>query len=128
MIVFLVLAILCAVVGVAFGVWTFSTLWPCRPTPPAPRVGVLRDIPLRCATCGQPLVHGDVVRTDGQGQIAHLACPAARVRDMEAAAGGLLLPGWTCPGCQAFNGSAKEQLRVCRCCGIPSPHLHLVSR
>lgn len=28
------------------------------------------------------------------------------------------LPGWTCPVCRAFNGTAKEQLTVCRACGI----------
>ena len=31
------------------------------------------------------------------------------------------LPGWHClnPACRAFNGAAKEWLKVCRCCGQP---------
>ena len=32
---------------------------------------------------------------------------------------GLLLPGWTCAGCRAFNGAAKELLTECRNCGAP---------
>jgi hypothetical protein len=40
-----------------------------------------------------------------------------RVRDMEAAQGCLLLPGWACGACGTFNGSAKEVLRNCRACG-----------
>jgi hypothetical protein len=27
--------------------------------------------------------------------------------------------GWWCAGCGAFNGSAKEQLKACRCCEVP---------
>jgi hypothetical protein len=30
---------------------------------------------------------------------------------------GVLLPGWECQSCRAFNGSAKELLANCRCCG-----------
>jgi len=29
-----------------------------------------------------------------------------------------LLPGWTCWSCSAFNGTAKEDLGACRCCGV----------
>lgn len=32
---------------------------------------------------------------------------------------GLLLPGWTCSACRAFNGAAKELLAECRGCGAP---------
>jgi hypothetical protein len=34
---------------------------------------------------------------------------------------GILLPGWDCPSCRAFNGSAKEKLQTCRCCGASRP-------
>jgi len=30
---------------------------------------------------------------------------------------GLVLPGWFCGHCNVFNGSAKEELSHCRCCG-----------
>jgi hypothetical protein len=30
---------------------------------------------------------------------------------------GIVLPGWDCKICGAFNGSAKETLTECRCCG-----------
>lgn len=33
---------------------------------------------------------------------------------------GLVLPGWTCASCSAFNGGAKEELGECRCCGMKS--------
>jgi hypothetical protein len=42
-----------------------------------------------------------------------------RIRELEDA--GILLPGWQCTQCQAFNGTAKECLLVCRCCGAPRP-------
>ena len=32
---------------------------------------------------------------------------------------GILLPGWRCRACQAFNGAEKELLAACRCCGRP---------
>jgi|GEM_PF-3051405 len=32
---------------------------------------------------------------------------------------GVVLPGWTCQSCQAFNGCAKELLIECRGCGSP---------
>jgi len=41
-----------------------------------------------------------------------------RVRALEAAEGGILLPGWACAACKAFNGSAKVTLTHCRCCGV----------
>lgn len=31
---------------------------------------------------------------------------------------GLLLPGWSCAYCRAFNGSAKEARVQCRACGL----------
>jgi hypothetical protein len=36
---------------------------------------------------------------------------------------GILIPGWDCsnPDCRVFNGSAKEELQTCRCCGAPRP-------
>lgn len=34
---------------------------------------------------------------------------------------GILLPGWTCPGCRSFNGEAKKKIEVCRCCGVGRP-------
>jgi hypothetical protein len=34
---------------------------------------------------------------------------------------GILLPGWDCAQCRAFNGTAKEDLQTCRCCGAPRP-------
>jgi hypothetical protein len=34
---------------------------------------------------------------------------------------GLLLPGWFCPSCRAFNGAAKEHLTYCRCCNQEAP-------
>jgi hypothetical protein len=36
---------------------------------------------------------------------------------------GILLPGWDCqnPECGAFTGTAREDLKVCRCCGMPRP-------
>jgi hypothetical protein len=34
---------------------------------------------------------------------------------------GILLPGWDCPSCRCFNGSAKEILTECRSCGWPKP-------
>lgn len=33
----------------------------------------------------------------------------------------IVLPGWNCPSCQAFNGSAREELTHCRCCGVARP-------
>jgi hypothetical protein len=30
---------------------------------------------------------------------------------------GIVLPGWRCAHCRGFNGSAKELLTECRCCG-----------
>jgi hypothetical protein len=30
----------------------------------------------------------------------------------------LHLPGWVCETCRAFNGEAREELRVCRACGV----------
>lgn len=32
---------------------------------------------------------------------------------------GILLPGWDCPNqeCRAFNGCARFELDMCRCCG-----------
>lgn len=41
-----------------------------------------------------------------------------RVRALEAAEGGILLPGWACAACKAFNGSSKVTLTHCRCCGV----------
>lgn len=35
-----------------------------------------------------------------------------------AARAGILLPGWRCAACYAFNGSARERLAACRCCGV----------
>jgi len=35
-------------------------------------------------------------------------------------ASGICLPGWNCY-CGAFNGSAKQVLTHCRCCGNPKP-------
>lgn len=32
---------------------------------------------------------------------------------------GLLLPGWFCLHCQAFNGTVREDLKKCRCCEAP---------
>lgn len=32
---------------------------------------------------------------------------------------GILLPGWDCPSCRAFNGTLKEDLKRCRCCDAP---------
>lgn len=32
---------------------------------------------------------------------------------------GLVLPGWTCHACRAFNGSARENLTHCRACDAP---------
>jgi len=32
-----------------------------------------------------------------------------------------LLPGWTCPSCKAFTGTAKEKLTKCRCCEHERP-------
>lgn len=42
-----------------------------------------------------------------------------RVAAMEAADGGLLLPGWFCKmeGCGVFNGEAKGKRAECRTCG-----------
>jgi hypothetical protein len=34
---------------------------------------------------------------------------------------GINLPGWTCTTCQAFNGSAKEELTLCRACSQSKP-------
>lgn len=34
---------------------------------------------------------------------------------------GIVLPGWHCPSCKAFNGEAKEVLIHCRACGIAKP-------
>lgn len=34
---------------------------------------------------------------------------------------GVLLPGWDCPECRAFNGDAKERLTRCRCCDAARP-------
>ena len=34
---------------------------------------------------------------------------------------GILLPGWDCPSCLVFNGSAKELLSECRSCGTARP-------
>jgi hypothetical protein len=36
---------------------------------------------------------------------------------------GILLPGWDCPNstCGVFNGTVKEDLKVCRCCATPRP-------
>ncbi len=31
----------------------------------------------------------------------------------------IVLPGWRCGHCRGFNGSAKELLTECRCCGTP---------
>lgn len=38
-------------------------------------------------------------------------------------AGGLVLPGWSCPSCGGFNGEAKEILEKCRACGTSRPGL-----
>lgn len=40
------------------------------------------------------------------------------LRTRLAEAGPSLLPGWTCENCKVFNGSAKENLPACRCCGM----------
>ena len=32
-----------------------------------------------------------------------------------------LFPGWICAACGVFNGSAKEELKECRCCGVARP-------
>jgi hypothetical protein len=34
---------------------------------------------------------------------------------------GLLLPGWFCQSCRAFNGAAKETLTHCRACSTKAP-------
>lgn len=34
---------------------------------------------------------------------------------------GLGCQGWWCEACGGFNGSAKEELRACRCCGSKRP-------
>lgn len=38
--------------------------------------------------------------------------------------GGIVLPGWRCPSCQAFNGDEKERLLRCRACNAPRPRDH----
>lgn len=40
---------------------------------------------------------------------------------VELRAQGIVLPGWTCHLCCAFNGAEKEQLPFCRGCGRPRP-------
>ena len=37
---------------------------------------------------------------------------------MESYRRGLVLPGWFCSGCHAFNGEVKAKREVCRACGI----------
>lgn len=32
---------------------------------------------------------------------------------------GIVLPGWDCPKCRAFNGEAKEIRLTCRACDTP---------
>ena len=32
---------------------------------------------------------------------------------------GILLPGWDCHICGMFTGTAREDHKVCRCCGTP---------
>lgn len=39
---------------------------------------VVQVIPIRCTACNQPLVDGDMVVADSDGQPAHLSCPPAR--------------------------------------------------
>jgi hypothetical protein len=34
----------------------------------------------------------------------------------------MILLGWTCPSCYAFNGEAKEELTTCRGCGSSKPN------
>lgn len=43
----------------------------------------------------------------------HERCPVRHGEE------GIMLPGWTCLGCGAFNGDAKERLASCRCCELP---------
>lgn len=33
----------------------------------------------------------------------------------------MILPGYTCPHCQAFNGEVKEELTQCRGCAKDKP-------
>ena len=70
------------------------------------------------AELGAALVERDeaIVQRDAFGQKAHQL--QERVLEMERAEGGILLPGWTCSACKAFNGSAKVTLTHCRCCGV----------
>jgi hypothetical protein len=39
----------------------------------------------------------------------------------------IVLPGWTCLTCGAFNGAAMEVRKDCRCCGKPrAPFIKLM--
>lgn len=35
--------------------------------------------------------------------------------------GAVILKGWKCPSCEAFNGEEKEMRFWCRCCGTEKP-------
>lgn len=48
---------------------------------------------------------------------AEVAALRARVMQLQSQNLALLLPGWICVYCKVFNGSAKEELKECRCCG-----------
>ena len=53
-------------------------------------------------------------------EIARLRAEAETWKALaEAAEKGAFLPGWKCHACGCFNGTAKEDLRVCRACDAP---------
>lgn len=59
---------------------------------------------------------------DYQDMLANLTVTQARCTELLVEvrayrASGICLPGWTCL-CGAFNGSAREKLTTCRCCGV----------
>ncbi len=62
-----------------------------------------------CHSCAQGFLE---LLVSGRGRVSAIR---------QASAEGLVLPGWDCPQCRAFNGDAKEHLTACRACNTPRP-------
>lgn len=73
-----------------------------------------------CYACGTS--HGPMLRAlqrkDAE-EIEEVARAAAGMSPDDT--GPIVLPGWSCPVCRCFNGSAKEVLPTCRACGAAKP-------
>ena len=68
--------------------------------------------------------HHDVVEIEATGGSYVYWCAVCGSIAMDAnepwrSPTGIVLPGWRCSACHAFNGDTKQVLTACRCCETP---------